>query len=163
MWRVCEDIFRATLASGSVSFWLSALLKYSIWQKLVKKSYYLIKHRKKRMLKSCTTKIQTTNYINSVLCSHPSVKVNHIWYKAASACLTTSSSDVLSHLINWPFLIAGIEWVDIKHRPAVGIFISMDWSVCTLLLPVAAYFVNDWRYLTITATAPLFLAMLSWW
>ncbi|XP_041789511.1 solute carrier family 22 member 7-like [Chelmon rostratus] len=65
--------------------------------------------------------------------------------------------------VNIIALVLGIEWVDIKHRPAVGIFISMDWSVCTLLLPVAAYFVNDWRYLTITATAPLFLAMLSWW
>ncbi|XP_038569260.1 solute carrier family 22 member 7-like [Micropterus salmoides] len=56
-----------------------------------------------------------------------------------------------------------IEWVDIKHRTAVGVFMSIDWSICTALLPVVAYFVNDWRYLTTTVTTPLFLAMISWW
>ncbi|XP_069023786.1 solute carrier family 22 member 7-like [Embiotoca jacksoni] len=56
-----------------------------------------------------------------------------------------------------------IEWVDIKHRTAVGVLISLDWSVCTALLPAVAYFVKDWRYLTATVTSPLFLAMISWW
>ncbi|XP_034745850.1 solute carrier family 22 member 7b.1 isoform X1 [Etheostoma cragini] len=60
-------------------------------------------------------------------------------------------------------IVLSIEWVDIKHRTAVGVLTSMDWSVCTALLPVLAYFVNDWRYLTATATAPLFLAMICWW
>ncbi|XP_035515646.1 uncharacterized protein LOC118326710 [Morone saxatilis] len=56
-----------------------------------------------------------------------------------------------------------IEWVDIKHRTAVGILMSLDWSISTAVLPVVAYFVNDWRYLTATATSPLFLAMTCWW
>ncbi|XP_042249355.1 solute carrier family 22 member 7-like [Thunnus maccoyii] len=60
-------------------------------------------------------------------------------------------------------IVLCIEWVDIKHRTAVGVLMSMDWSVCTALLPVVAYFVNDWRYLTATATSPLFLAMICWW
>uniref|UniRef100_A0A8C9ZHY4 Solute carrier family 22 member 6 n=1 Tax=Sander lucioperca TaxID=283035 RepID=A0A8C9ZHY4_SANLU len=60
-------------------------------------------------------------------------------------------------------IVLCIEWVDIKHRTAVGVLTSMDWSVCTALLPVVAYFVNDWRYLTATATTPLFLAMICWW
>ncbi|XP_044045137.1 solute carrier family 22 member 7-like isoform X2 [Siniperca chuatsi] len=60
-------------------------------------------------------------------------------------------------------LVLCIEWVDIKHRTAVGVLSSMDWSICTALLPVLAYFVNDWRYLTAAATTPLFLAMVTWW
>lgn len=61
------------------------------------------------------------------------------------------------------YCVLGIEWVDIKHRTAVGIFLSMDWSMGVALLPVVAYFVNDWRYLTATATAPLLPAMIAWW
>ncbi|XP_070768708.1 uncharacterized protein [Enoplosus armatus] len=59
-------------------------------------------------------------------------------------------------------IVLGIEWVDIKHRTAVGVLASLDWSVCTALLPIVAYFVNDWRYLTAAATCPLFLAMICW-
>ncbi|CAK6958488.1 solute carrier family 22 member 7-like isoform X1 [Scomber scombrus] len=59
-------------------------------------------------------------------------------------------------------IVLCIEWVDIKHRTAVGVLMSMDWSVSTALLPIVAYFVNDWRYLTATATSPLFLAMICW-
>ncbi|XP_067352658.1 solute carrier family 22 member 7-like [Channa argus] len=60
-------------------------------------------------------------------------------------------------------VVLNIEWVDIKRRTAAGIFLSMDWSICAALLPVMAYFVNDWRYLAATATAPLFIAMIAWW
>ncbi|XP_049901484.1 solute carrier family 22 member 7-like [Epinephelus moara] len=60
-------------------------------------------------------------------------------------------------------IVLCIEWVDIKHRTAVGVLMSMDWSVCTAVLPLVAYFVNDWRHLTAVATTPLFLAMISWW
>ncbi|XP_049424869.1 solute carrier family 22 member 7-like [Epinephelus fuscoguttatus] len=60
-------------------------------------------------------------------------------------------------------IVLCIEWVDIKHRTAVGVLMSMDWSVCTAALPLVAYFVNDWRHLTAVATTPLFLAMISWW
>ncbi|KAM9315239.1 solute carrier family 22 member 7-like [Pholidichthys leucotaenia] len=55
-----------------------------------------------------------------------------------------------------------IEWVDIKHRTAVGVLMSVDWSVCTSLLPIVAYFVNDWRYLMATVTSPLVIAMICW-
>ncbi|KAM9363693.1 uncharacterized protein ABDE67_018963 [Symphorus nematophorus] len=56
-----------------------------------------------------------------------------------------------------------IEWVDIKHRTAVAVLMSLDWSVSTAILPIVAYFVNDWRYLIATVTSPLFLAMICWW
>ncbi|KAK2817095.1 hypothetical protein Q5P01_025286 [Channa striata] len=60
-------------------------------------------------------------------------------------------------------VVLNIEWVDIKHRTAAGLFLSMDWTTCAALLPVMAYLVNDWRYLTAASTAPLFLAMIAWW
>ncbi|XP_029020617.3 uncharacterized protein LOC114864097 [Betta splendens] len=56
-----------------------------------------------------------------------------------------------------------IEWVDIKRRTALSIFMSMDWSLGVCLLPVAAYFVNDWRSLTAVVTAPLLPAIIAWW
>ncbi|KAK5899299.1 hypothetical protein CesoFtcFv8_008794 [Champsocephalus esox] len=60
-------------------------------------------------------------------------------------------------------IVLCIEWVDIKHRTKVGVLMSLDWSIFTTLLPVVAYFVNDWRVLTATVTSPLILAMISWW
>nr|XP_046273581.1 solute carrier family 22 member 7-like [Scatophagus argus] len=56
-----------------------------------------------------------------------------------------------------------IEWVDIKHRTAVGTLMSLDWSFGATLLPAVAYCVNDWRYLTAIIITPLFLAMICWW
>ncbi|XP_034544373.1 solute carrier family 22 member 7-like [Notolabrus celidotus] len=60
-------------------------------------------------------------------------------------------------------IVLCIEWVDIKHRTAVGVLMSLDWSCGTGVLPVIAYFVRDWRYLTAAATSPLFLAIATWW
>ncbi|XP_074518171.1 solute carrier family 22 member 7-like [Halichoeres trimaculatus] len=60
-------------------------------------------------------------------------------------------------------IVLCIEWVDIKHRTAVGVLMSLDWSCGTCFLPVIAYFVRDWRYLTAVLTTPLFLAMATWW
>ncbi|XP_013863350.1 solute carrier family 22 member 7 [Austrofundulus limnaeus] len=60
-------------------------------------------------------------------------------------------------------IVLCIEWVDIKHRTLVGVLLSLDWSVSTIILPAVAYLVNEWRYLTATVTAPLFVAMLTWW
>ncbi|XP_042340378.1 solute carrier family 22 member 7-like [Plectropomus leopardus] len=92
---------------------------------------------------------------------------NGIWF-AIKEELTKppplSSSWVLCLELQYlAILVTGIEWVDIKHRTAVGILISMDWTVSTVLLVLLAYFVNDWRYLTATATAPLLLAIVTWW
>ncbi|KAJ4944948.1 hypothetical protein JOQ06_013487 [Pogonophryne albipinna] len=70
---------------------------------------------------------------------------------------------LISYMLTTVFGFASIEWVDIKHRTAVGILMSLDWSIFTALLPVVAYFVNDWRVLTATATSPLILAMITWW
>ncbi|XP_074486059.1 solute carrier family 22 member 7-like [Sebastes fasciatus] len=60
-------------------------------------------------------------------------------------------------------MVLCIEWVDIKHRTAVCILMSLDWTSGAALLPLVTYFVNDWRYLIAIATAPLPLAMICWW
>ncbi|XP_034544527.1 solute carrier family 22 member 7-like [Notolabrus celidotus] len=60
-------------------------------------------------------------------------------------------------------IVLSIEWVDIKHRTAVGILLSIDWSFGTSALSAIAYLVRDWRYLTAIATSPLFLAIATWW
>uniref|UniRef100_A0A4W6C070 Solute carrier family 22 member 7b, tandem duplicate 1 n=1 Tax=Lates calcarifer TaxID=8187 RepID=A0A4W6C070_LATCA len=59
-------------------------------------------------------------------------------------------------------LLIGVEWVDIKHRTIVGVLMTLDWSVCTAVLPVVAYFLNDWRHLTAASTSPLLLAIICW-
>ncbi|TRY94088.1 hypothetical protein DNTS_027317, partial [Danionella cerebrum] len=55
-----------------------------------------------------------------------------------------------------------VEWADIPHRTIAGVLISLDWSTSTMILPGIAYLVNDWRYLIITVTSPLFLAVITW-
>ncbi|XP_033821657.2 solute carrier family 22 member 7-like [Periophthalmus magnuspinnatus] len=57
-----------------------------------------------------------------------------------------------------------IEWVDIKHRTLVSVILSLDWSLGMILLPIIAYFVNDWRNLIAATTSPLLMAIIClWW
>ncbi|KAG9268275.1 solute carrier family 22 member 7-like [Astyanax mexicanus] len=55
-----------------------------------------------------------------------------------------------------------VEWVDIKSRKLVGMIDSMSWSFGYMVLPAMAYGVRDWKWLTITATSPLILAIITW-
>nr|XP_046273613.1 solute carrier family 22 member 7-like isoform X2 [Scatophagus argus] len=48
--------------------------------------------------------------------------------------------------VNIIAMVLCLEWVDVKHRTAVGILLTLDWTVCATLLPAVAYFVNDWRW-----------------
>lgn len=61
------------------------------------------------------------------------------------------------------FFVAGVEWVDIKHRTFMGVFISLDWSITMTIFPGVAYLVKDWRHLVATVTSPLILASITWW
>ncbi|KAF3841675.1 hypothetical protein F7725_023626, partial [Dissostichus mawsoni] len=54
-------------------------------------------------------------------------------------------------------------WVDTDHRSFIGVIGSLSWCLGNMLLAAFAYLVNDWRNLTMTATAPLGLAILTWW
>ncbi|KAF7704869.1 solute carrier family 22 member 7-like [Silurus meridionalis] len=55
-----------------------------------------------------------------------------------------------------------VEWVNIKSRKLVGVIDSLSWTFGYMLLPVMAYGVRDWRWLTVTATLPLTVALISW-
>ncbi|XP_067106805.1 solute carrier family 22 member 7-like [Osmerus mordax] len=58
--------------------------------------------------------------------------------------------------------VLSVEWVDIKHRRLVGVIDSLSWSFGNTMLPLIAYCVTDWRWLTIWVTLPLALAILTW-
>ncbi|XP_068583341.1 solute carrier family 22 member 7a [Cebidichthys violaceus] len=60
-------------------------------------------------------------------------------------------------------VVLGIEWTDVKHRTFTGTVMSLSWSVGNMLLALLAYFIRDWRHLTLAATAPCVAAIISWW
>ncbi|KAM6972468.1 solute carrier family 22 member 7-like [Aplochiton taeniatus] len=58
--------------------------------------------------------------------------------------------------------VLSVEWVDIEHRKLVGVIDSLSWSFGNTLLSVFAYCVTDWRWLVISVTSPLALAIFTW-
>ncbi|XP_061601671.1 solute carrier family 22 member 7-like [Cololabis saira] len=60
-------------------------------------------------------------------------------------------------------VVLSIEWVDTGHRSTMGVIGSLAWSVGNMLLAGLAFLVTDWRLLMVTVTAPLGLAVLTWW
>ncbi|CAG5901699.1 unnamed protein product [Menidia menidia] len=60
-------------------------------------------------------------------------------------------------------VVLGIEWTDIKHRTFTGTIMSLSWSVGNMLLALLAYFIRDWRHLTLAVTAPCIISIISWW
>eukprot|EP00064_Thunnus_orientalis_P009154 superscaffoldBa00001146_g9177 len=60
-------------------------------------------------------------------------------------------------------VVLGIEWTDVKHRTFTGTVMSLSWSVGNMVLALLAYFIRDWRHLTLAVTAPCIAAIISWW
>ncbi|XP_063077134.1 solute carrier family 22 member 7-like isoform X2 [Engraulis encrasicolus] len=60
-------------------------------------------------------------------------------------------------------VVLSVEWFGTEHRTFAGIIVSLDCTVGNLLLAGVAYLVNDWRWLTIAVTSPLFLSVALWW
>ncbi|XP_068590611.1 solute carrier family 22 member 7b.1 [Cebidichthys violaceus] len=60
-------------------------------------------------------------------------------------------------------IVLSIEWVDTRHRSFTAVIGSLSWSAGNMLLAGFAFLVNDWRTLIMTVTAPLGLAVLTWW
>ncbi|KAM3865178.1 solute carrier family 22 member 7-like [Diretmus argenteus] len=58
--------------------------------------------------------------------------------------------------------VLNVEWVDIKNRKLVGVIDSLSWTFGNTVFPAIAYFVTDWRLLTISVTSPLLLAIFIW-
>lgn len=55
-----------------------------------------------------------------------------------------------------------MEWVDIEHRKLVGVIDSLSWTFGNTVFALIAYFVNDWRWLIVSVTSPLILAIITW-
>ncbi|XP_012689650.1 solute carrier family 22 member 7-like [Clupea harengus] len=60
-------------------------------------------------------------------------------------------------------IVLSVEWADIEHRTFIGVFGSVSWTLGNMMLAGIAYLVPDWRMLIITVTAPLVLAIITWW
>lgn len=60
-------------------------------------------------------------------------------------------------------IVLGIEWVDAAHRSFISAISSLAWPLGNMLLAAIAFLVRDWRILMMTVTAPLGLAVLTWW
>ncbi|KAB5561875.1 hypothetical protein PHYPO_G00011560 [Pangasianodon hypophthalmus] len=58
--------------------------------------------------------------------------------------------------------VLNVEWVSIESRKLVGVTDSFSWTFGYMVLPVLAYGVRDWRWLTLTVTLPLTVALISW-
>ncbi|XP_062863687.1 solute carrier family 22 member 7-like [Trichomycterus rosablanca] len=58
--------------------------------------------------------------------------------------------------------VLNVEWVSIESRKLVGVIDSVSWTFGYMALPVMAYGVRDWRWLTVTVTSPLVIALISW-
>lgn len=58
--------------------------------------------------------------------------------------------------------VLSVEWVDIEHRKVVGVIDSLSWTFGNIGFAAIAYFVNDWRWLIVSVTSPLILAIIMW-
>ncbi|XP_071361772.1 solute carrier family 22 member 7-like [Trachinotus anak] len=58
--------------------------------------------------------------------------------------------------------VLSVEWVDVEHRKLVGVIDSMSWTFGNTVFAAIAYFVNDWRWLIVSVTSPLILAIVTW-
>uniref|UniRef100_A0A4W6BZY9 Solute carrier family 22 member 7b, tandem duplicate 2 n=1 Tax=Lates calcarifer TaxID=8187 RepID=A0A4W6BZY9_LATCA len=60
------------------------------------------------------------------------------------------------------FFFWRMEWVDVEHRKLVGVIDSLSWTFGNTGFAAIAYFVNDWRWLIVSVTSPLILAIVTW-
>ncbi|XP_033479941.1 solute carrier family 22 member 7-like [Epinephelus lanceolatus] len=58
--------------------------------------------------------------------------------------------------------VLSVEWVDIKHRKLVGVIDSLSWTFGNTAFAAIAYFVTEWRWLIVSVTSPLILAIITW-
>ncbi|XP_069024034.1 solute carrier family 22 member 7-like [Embiotoca jacksoni] len=58
--------------------------------------------------------------------------------------------------------VLSVEWVDIEHRKLVGVIDSLSWTFGNVVFAAIAYFVTDWRFLIVSVTSPLALAIITW-
>ncbi|XP_056264732.1 solute carrier family 22 member 7-like [Pseudoliparis swirei] len=58
--------------------------------------------------------------------------------------------------------VLSVEWVDIEHRKLVGVIDSLSWTFGNTVFSAIAYFVTDWRWLIVSVSSPLTVAIITW-
>ncbi|XP_078122281.1 solute carrier family 22 member 6 [Sander vitreus] len=57
-----------------------------------------------------------------------------------------------------------VEWIPTRVRTVVGTITGYSYTVGQLILAVIAYFIRDWRWLTLAVSLPFYVSFLiSWW
>ncbi|XP_076606774.1 solute carrier family 22 member 6 [Chaetodon auriga] len=57
-----------------------------------------------------------------------------------------------------------VEWIPTRVRTAVGTITGYSYTVGQLILAILAYFIRDWRWLTLAVSLPFYVFFLvSWW
>lgn len=57
---------------------------------------------------------------------------------------------------------SAVEWVDIEHRKMAGVIDSLAWTFGSIIFVGIAYLVNEWRWLIVSVTVPVLLAIFIW-
>ncbi|KAK2817094.1 hypothetical protein Q5P01_025285 [Channa striata] len=58
--------------------------------------------------------------------------------------------------------VLSVEWVDVEHRKLVGVVDSLSWTFGNTAFAAIAYLVTDWRWLIVSVTSPLIVAIITW-
>jgi len=59
--------------------------------------------------------------------------------------------------------LSDVEWVSIEHRKLVGVIDSLSWTFAFMSISLIAYFIRDWRWLTVSISLPNIIAIITWW
>nr|XP_001337343.1 solute carrier family 22 member 7 [Danio rerio] len=104
----------------------------------------------------------------------PMLLVSYILGMGFGLCSVLSSSLVMFAVLRFfsGFTITGsviistvlnVEWVSIEHRKLVGVIDSLAWTFGFMGFPVIAYFIRDWRWLTVAISLPNVISIITWW
>uniref|UniRef100_A0A671MWW3 Solute carrier family 22 member 7-like n=1 Tax=Sinocyclocheilus anshuiensis TaxID=1608454 RepID=A0A671MWW3_9TELE len=104
----------------------------------------------------------------------PMLLVSHMLGMGFGLCSAFSSSFIMFAVLRFftGFTITGsviistilnVEWVSIEHRKLVGVIDSLSWTFAFMSFPLVAYFIRDWRWLTVAISLPTVTAIITWW
>ncbi|KAG1972703.1 solute carrier family [Pimephales promelas] len=104
----------------------------------------------------------------------PMLLVSHISGMGFGLCSAFSSSFIMFAVLRFftGFTITGsviissvlnVEWVSIEHRKLVGVIDSLSWTFAFMSISLIAYFIRDWRWLTVSISLPNIIAIITWW
>ncbi|XP_077095516.1 solute carrier family 22 member 7-like isoform X1 [Siphateles boraxobius] len=104
----------------------------------------------------------------------PMLLVSHISGMGFGLCSSFSSSFIMFAVLRFftGFTITGsviistvlnVEWVSIEHRKLVGVIDSLSWTFAFMSISLIAYFIRDWRWLTVSISLPTIIAIITWW